>query len=123
MITPFKQMQFAFDKDCCFADIIFIIGYSFGDEHINECLKTALRHNSKLKIVIIDPGFLKNDLDFLVSTRLFPYSPIEFSRKTVSKDYHSYLNGTVTAHTLKFLDFLKLMNEEFKNPLLRHKRL
>ncbi len=35
MITPFKQMLSAFDKDCCFANNLYIIGYSLGDEHIN----------------------------------------------------------------------------------------
>lgn len=49
MITLFKQMQAAFDRDCCFADELIIVGYSFGDEHINGSVKTALRYNKNSK--------------------------------------------------------------------------
>ncbi len=71
MITPFKQMQAAFDKDCFFSEEIYIIGYSFGDEHINATLRTALRHNDKLKIIIVDPFFMENNFDVLFISKLF----------------------------------------------------
>ncbi len=80
MITPFKQMQAAFDRDCCFADEIYVSGYSFGDEHINESMKTAIRHNKKLKIIIVDP---RKEMKSQVDRQWFPFSatvhPMEFN--------------------------------------------
>lgn len=64
-------MQAAFDKDCCFADEIYVIGYSFGMEHINESIKTALRHNENVKITIVDPNFSTSGLDFQMAIKLF----------------------------------------------------
>lgn len=56
-IAPFRQMQSAFDRDCLFSDKIYIIGYSFGDKHINEMLRVAINENPKMEIVIIDPSY------------------------------------------------------------------
>ncbi len=72
MITPFKQMQAAFDRDCSLADEVYVIGYSFGDEHINESLKTALRHNKKHRITIVDPRF-KNKMEYRLAINLFSF--------------------------------------------------
>src|SRR6202035_1558321 len=71
MITPFKQMQAAFDRDCCFADEIYVIGYSFGDEHINESMRTAIRHNEKLKITIVDK---KKEMKTQLDRQWFPFN-------------------------------------------------
>lgn len=116
MITPYKQMQFAFDRDCCFADKIYIIGYSFGDEHINECIKTAFRFNKDLKIVIIDPGFTKNGLDFQTAIKIFPYKEGNFfPAESISSKKHNYFQGSVTAYTVTFLEFLQMQKEERDN--------
>ena len=66
VITPFRQMQAAFDKDCLFADTIYIIGYSFGDEHINVSIKNALECNPNTQIIIVDKGFIQNQMDFRI---------------------------------------------------------
>jgi len=57
MITPFKQMHYNFDKDCMFANELCIVGYSFGDTHINMSIKTALKYNSNLKLHFINPNY------------------------------------------------------------------
>jgi SIR2-like domain len=109
MITPFKQMQAAFDRDCCFADDIYIIGYSLGDEHINESIKTAIRHNPNVKIYIVDPYFSKNDKDQDIALRFFPFRPAgNLAPTNVSDNILSYLDGSLIVYTLGFMDFLKL---------------
>lgn len=115
LITPLKQMQSAFDKDCCFADEIYVVGYSFGDEHINESIKTALRHNEDVKIIIVDPYFMKNDLSFQVAIKLFPFKQTGVVKPTTIIDHklHHFFNGAITLHTIEFDEFLKLQTDPF----------
>lgn len=56
-LSPFRQMLSAFDRDCIEADEIFIIGYSYGDEHINDIIRNARKFNPKCKITLINPSF------------------------------------------------------------------
>jgi len=108
MITPFKQMQATFDRDCCLADEVYVIGYSFGDEHINESLKTAVRHNPKLKIKIVDPKFIQNKMDYELALHLFPFK--QESHRTQRKarnNVYSYFDDAFTVHTIGFKEFLE----------------
>ena len=112
MITPFKQMQAAFDKDCCFADDIYVIGYSLGDEHINESIKTAIRHNPEVKIYIVDPYFSKTNKDLDIALRFFPFRTTgNLSPTNVSDNVLSYLDGSLIVYTVGFMDFLKLQTD------------
>jgi hypothetical protein len=61
-ISPFRQMLSAFDYDCYHADKLYIVGYSFGDEHINDIIRNARKYNDELEIILINPSF--DDLDF-----------------------------------------------------------
>src|SRR5690606_19061170 len=54
-LKPFKQMSSAFDIDCHMANEIIIIGYSFGDTHINETIRQAKSANPTCKITCISP--------------------------------------------------------------------
>ncbi|HPH30725.1 MAG TPA: SIR2 family protein [Chitinophagaceae bacterium] len=117
-ITPLKQMQSAFDKDCCFADEIFIIGYSFGDEHINESIKTAIRHNNDVKITIVDPYFTKNNRDVETAMKLFPFKSDAYANSrptTIQKNLHIFFDGAITVHAIGFEEFLDCV----KNPLYK----
>lgn len=108
MITPFKQMQAAFDRDCCLADEVYVIGYSFGDEHINESLKTAVRHNPKLKITIIDPQFIQNKMDYQLALHLFPFKQESHrTQRKVRNNVYSYFGDAFTVHTIGFREFLE----------------
>lgn len=109
MMTPFKQMQSAFDRDCCFADELFVIGYSFGDEHINESTKMAIRHNRKLKVIIVDPNFIKNRMDYhQLALRFFPFRQDDNKRpKKVGDQLYSYFDDAFTVHTVGFKEFLE----------------
>jgi hypothetical protein len=108
IFPPFKQMQAAYDKDCCFADTIYIIGYSFGDEHINASIKNAIEYNTKVKFIIIEPSFTKNDFDFNVITKVFSCAgDSQFvNAKTIEKDLHSFYNDKFLVHTKTFKSYL-----------------
>lgn len=117
-ITPYRQMHAAFDHDCFFADEIYIIGYSFGDEHINQCLKTALRYNKEVKITIVDPSFIKNRMDEKLALTLFTNRGLEDMKPTnVDESTLSYFDGAITVHTKTFEDFLNMLQSI---PLLNH---
>jgi hypothetical protein len=108
MISPFKQMQSAFDRDCCFIDELYIIGYSFGDEHINSSLRTALRHNQNLKMVIVDPLFMKDDLDVAVSLKIFSATDKHMQTpEKLDKNVHAHFGGSFIVYTMGFKDFRK----------------
>lgn len=107
-VTPFKQMLSAFDRDCICADRLFIVGYGFGDEHINESIKSALIHNPKIKITIIDPAFIKNKFDEKLNIELFSNSKLNLSPQKVSENKYSYLENRVKVYTHYFKDVFSL---------------
>ncbi|MCC5916476.1 MAG: SIR2 family protein [Cryomorphaceae bacterium] len=111
-ITPYRQMHSAFDNDCCFADEIFIIGYSFGDEHINQCLKTAIRYNPKLKITIIDPYFIKNEMDSQFAIKFFPYRQTgDLKPIKIEENLYSYFDDAFVVYTKGFDEFLNTVTK------------
>jgi len=103
-ITPFRHLQSSFDKDCLIADKITIVGYSFGDEHINEAIKTALKFNDKIQIEIIDPDFIKKDMDLKYLENIFPR--LDRKDNKTENNIYSYNNGKIKVFTMKFSDFL-----------------
>ncbi|KQM70351.1 hypothetical protein ASE74_23510 [Pedobacter sp. Leaf216] len=109
IFAPFRQMQATFDKDCCIADTIYIVGYSFGDEHINMTIRIALLYNPKVKFVIIDPSFTKNDFDLDVALKIFSYlnNMNLMQPRTIGDNVHSFFNGRVIVHTKKFSEYMK----------------
>jgi hypothetical protein len=56
-LSPFRQFFSVFDRDCYLAERLIIVGYSFGDEHINDIINKARSVNHNLIIEIIDPLF------------------------------------------------------------------
>lgn len=80
-IAPFRQMFSAFDRDCLEATNIFLIGYSLGDEHINDIIRNARKYNKKLEITIVTPSFNEKDkLDFF-NNYLMPWG-VDFETTT-----------------------------------------
>src|SRR5690606_29395912 len=51
-LTPFKQMAAAFDIDCHMADEIIVVGYSFGDDHINDTIRQAKKQIHQLELLL-----------------------------------------------------------------------
>lgn len=109
IFAPFRQMQAAFDSDCSFADTIFVVGYSFGDEHINASVRTALQYNKDLKVVIVDPGFQRNDQDLQVAINIFSSAgdSHQLKPRTIEKDLHSFFDGKFLVHTKTFQEFME----------------
>ncbi|WP_304518146.1 SIR2 family protein [Cecembia rubra] len=106
-LTPFRQMKFAFDRDTITADKLIIVGYSFGDEHINAAIGEAIKSNPKLKIIIVDPNFMKDDPNIIIRTfghygngRIFPPKTLEKGR------LHLFNNGQLVVHSTYFDQFL-----------------
>lgn len=109
MITPFKQMQSAFDRDCCSCDTLFVVGYSFGDEHINESIKTAIRHNPDIKIQIVDPNFINKNMDEQLALRFFPFKDkITFNYKRIKDNGNSFFDGDFIAYHQYYHEFLEV---------------
>lgn len=59
-LSPFRQMFGAFDHDCYKADEMIVIGYSFGDPHLNDIINKAREVNNGQRLIIVDP---KIDID------------------------------------------------------------
>jgi hypothetical protein len=59
-LSPFRQMFSAFDLDCYKGEELIVIGYSFGDQHINDIINKSREANQSQKLVIVDP---KMDID------------------------------------------------------------
>jgi len=112
-VAPFKQMQSAFDRDCLSADTLYIIGYSFGDEHVNATIRSAVIYNPKLKIVIVDPAYseikdLKNYNKLTVIfmkhfTGWFDYIGI---RRKVKDDYEAYFGERLHVYSVGLQEFI-----------------
>lgn len=111
IFSPFKQMQAAFDRDCILGDTLYIIGYSFGDEHINATIRTTISENDSIKIVIVDPSFTKGTLDLIVTLRIFASARdlSQMQPKTLphDKNIHSFFDGKITVHTKTFLQYMQ----------------
>ncbi len=117
MLSPFKQMQFAFDRDCCNANRIYIVGYSFGDEHINQAIKIAIRFNENVQIIIIDPSFDEKKMDELLLFNFFSFKNSGLNNlkpKKVVKNIYSYFENSFIVFNQTFSEFLEMaMNPEF----------
>ncbi len=103
--SPFRQMLSAFDRDCIEADKLFLIGYSYGDEHINDIIRNARKFNPKMEIVVVNPSF--NDEDFMFKFLLHWGSP-------AGMIYQNEGERTITSNDFKvkiiqktFLEFLQ----------------
>jgi hypothetical protein len=114
-ITPFKQMQTAFDRDCICTDDLYIIGYSFSDEHINMSIKTALKYNSNIRIYIVDPSYDerngKKGYDLLVNQFLKVFTHYFKNRgelNKISDKCCQYFNGKITVYTVGMKEFLEM---------------
>jgi hypothetical protein len=103
-ISPFRQMLSAFDRDCFEANVLYIIGYSFGDEHINDIIRNARKYNSQLEIILVNPSF--NDEQFMFDFILHWGYPKGMIYKNKEKDEILSPDYKVRIIQNKFGDFL-----------------
>jgi hypothetical protein len=103
-ISPFRQFFSALDRDCIEAEELYVIGYSYGDEHVNDIIRNAKQHNSNLKITFINPDFdeVKFAEDFLSNWGEMRFGVYE---KLVGNAVFSKQFGVLSLKK-KFSDFL-----------------
>ncbi|HXB45392.1 MAG TPA: SIR2 family protein [Puia sp.] len=103
-LAPFRQMLSAFDRDCVSADEIFIIGYSYADEHINDIIRNARKYNPAVKITLINPIFddEKFMFDFILHWE-------ELKGRIYDKDGNDIISEqfNVRAKQMKFSEYLE----------------
>ena len=101
------------------ADDLFIIGYSFGDAHINVSIKTALKCNKDLKLHFIDPIYCeKNEekgYDLLVDRLINIFPEILNIERTQIKQFNDndtfvYFDGKLTIDAISFDVYLNRLN-------------
>ncbi len=109
IFSPFKQMQASFERDCIFSNQLIIVGYSFGDEHINSSIRTALSENNDMKLIIIDPSFKVGGFDLNVMLRIFAASNHMHAGfpTNLAKDVHGFLGGRVIVHAKTFKAYME----------------
>lgn len=52
---PFLSLAYHFSERILISNLLVIVGYSFGDDYINEIIKQGLDTNGKLRIVVVQP--------------------------------------------------------------------
>ncbi len=52
---PFLTLAYHFSQCVLRTRILAVIGYSFGDEHVNQIIEQGLKKNSTLRIVVVSP--------------------------------------------------------------------
>jgi len=53
---PFLTLAYHFSQRVLKAKVLSIIGYSFGDEHVNQIIEQGMKKNSSLRIIVVSPG-------------------------------------------------------------------
>jgi hypothetical protein len=53
---PFLSLTYHFSQSVLNTSVLVIIGYSFGDTHVNEIIEQGIRTNSRLKIILVSPS-------------------------------------------------------------------
>lgn len=53
---PFLSLAFHFSERILITNVLVVLGYSFGDDYINEIIKQGLDTNGKLRIVVVEPN-------------------------------------------------------------------
>lgn len=114
LLSPFKQMHISFELDCSDADNIYIIGYSFSDQHINSGLRSHLLAHENSIIHIIDKKYAEMKPDEILKNllvvdfpQLFDQTKLENGKNNFGKDLHSLLDGRVLIYPLAFEEYLR----------------
>lgn len=52
---PYLTLAYQFAQCVLKAQILAIVGYSFGDEHVNQIIEQGLKKNDRLRIIVVSP--------------------------------------------------------------------
>jgi hypothetical protein len=58
---PFLSLLAEFENQIARTDELIVVGYSFRDDHINEAIRLWTTAADSRHLVVVDPGFPKND--------------------------------------------------------------
>jgi hypothetical protein len=53
---PFLSLAYTFSQTVLATTVLVIIGYSFGDEYVNQIVRQGIEKNPKLRVLVIAPG-------------------------------------------------------------------
>lgn len=53
---PFLTLAYHFSEQIRMTEVLVVIGYSFGDDYINEIIRQGMDTNGKLRIVVVEPS-------------------------------------------------------------------
>ena len=53
---PFLTMTYSFAQRVLNTTILAIVGYSFGDEHVNQIIRQGVEKNPKLRVLVVGPS-------------------------------------------------------------------
>ena len=57
---PFLTLAYYFSKSVLRSPVLAVIGYSFGDEYVNQIIEQGIRRNPKLRVVVVSPNASKS---------------------------------------------------------------
>lgn len=106
-LSPFRQMFSAFDQDCYKADEMIVIGYSFGDSHLNDMINKAREVNHGQRLIIVDPNI---DVDTFLFNHASKWKWINQipERKTLGEKIISIPFFNLTIYKMSFKEFLDI---------------
>jgi hypothetical protein len=52
---PFLSLAYAFSQSVLKTTVLAIIGYSFGDEYVNQIVRQGIERNPKLRVLVVSP--------------------------------------------------------------------
>jgi hypothetical protein len=114
LLPPFKQMHASFDIDCSEADHLYLIGYSFSDQHINATIRAYLGQEKSPIIHIVDPRFdnmkgteMLRDIIVVNFPQLFDQHGLVNGVNSSDSYPKSYLNGQLLVYPVSFEKYLK----------------
>jgi len=108
-ITPLRQMHATFEKDCIGAEIMVIIGYSFGDVHINQIIRTAIiEGDSMIHIVSPKASTLFEDYHSLTYFTLENDRNLNSTAFKKGDNITQYLDKKITTYNMSFEEYLKI---------------
>ncbi|MEB2786400.1 SIR2 family protein [Algoriphagus persicinus] len=106
-LSPFRQFFSAFDRDCYNADELIIIGYSFGDEHINDIINKSRYSNKELKIEIVDPAFIFGG-PFNLNISKWGFINYNLDHEIIDEKITYYRQIGLTVYKMNFIEYLQI---------------
>lgn len=106
-LSPFRQIFSAFDRDCYKAEELIIVGYSFGDDHINDIINKARNSNRNLKIEIVDPNFVYEKFS-MENIPKWGYVGGFIVPEKISDKITFYKKIGLTVYKMNFIEYLQI---------------